>query len=144
MWKQSSTVPSSLADALSPALYLGLGGPTYTPSPQKSNGHGKLSGQRKPAPRGDPGSAGPPTDQLCPSVGFCSMERCQNPQPTPRGNRFMSPGGKGGAAKVAGSLWRGIIRRDPPPPARGVPGILPFKKNIHKAVQNFALTSIMG
>lgn len=48
----------------------------------------------KPAPRGDPGSPGPPTDQLCPSVGFCSMERCQNPQPTPQGNRFMSPGGK--------------------------------------------------
>lgn len=32
--------------ALSPALYLGLGGPAFTASPQKSNGHGKLSGQR--------------------------------------------------------------------------------------------------
>lgn len=82
---------------------------------------------------GRPGSAGPPTDELCASVGFCSMDRCQNPQPTPQGNRFMSPGGKGGAAKVAGSSWRGTIRRDAPqlsaaPPACGVPGILPFYK----------------
>lgn len=100
------------------------------PEPPEKQRSWETQWAAKPAPRGDPGSAGPPTDELCPSVGFCSMERCQNPQPTPRGEPLHEPRGEGRCREGNGQSMAGDNRErfSTTPPARGVPGILPFYK----------------